>query len=340
MNTKEYLKYLLNAKEWTPDEKKWMLGYLDANDLSELEAVAAAEFNADLHQVKSILDRRLSENLLDKIHQQLQPAPVSGTPVVRWYRSRMAVAAAVVLLIGGAAFFFRDNLARLLYPVEMLQVAAGALERKRVDLPDGSIVSLEPGSSLEYPARFRDNKREINLQGEAFFEVTRQSGRPFVIHTPLIQTTVLGTSFTVQAHGEQEAKVVVITGRVKVEAPGASDQPGAIEVTVNQSAVYNKNTGKLEKREAANDARFYEHRHAGKFVYEGVPMESVIRDMERFYNAPIQLNGKVKDCSFYGSFYTSDDLEKALRLVSVTLNAKFKKDSVTNRYMITGGACH
>lgn len=339
MNTKEYLKYLLNAKDWTQEEKKWMLRYLDANDLSELEAVAAEEFNTDIHAVKNILDRKLSENILDKIHQQIQTPPVVHTPVVRWYRSKIA-AAAFIVLIAGTVYFFKDNLNSFFNPVEMLQVAAGTQERKKVQLPDGSAVVLEPGSTLEYPATFEGKERVVKLDGEAFFEVTKNPEHPFVIHTRFIHTTVLGTSFSVRAYGAQEAQVVVVTGRVKVQTAAQGKGSGEIEVTVNQSVVYNKTTGQLEKREAAEEALFYERRHNGKFIYDGVAMATVVKDMERFYNTSIVLNGNVKHCIFYGSFYTSDELEKALRFVTVTLNAKVKKDSLANRYIITGGACH
>jgi ferric-dicitrate binding protein FerR (iron transport regulator) len=339
VNTQEYLKYLLDTEEWTAEEKKWMLQYLEANDLSELESVAASAFNTDIHAVKNILDRRLSENMLSKIHQQIQVPPVFRAPVVRWYQSKIAVAVLLVL-ITGTGYYFKDAIGGFLNPVEMLQVTAGKNERKMVQLPDGSSVNLEPGSTLGYPREFKGKERAINLDGEAFFEVTRNAEHPFVIRTRLIHTTVLGTSFSVQAYGAQEAKVVVVTGRVKVQTTEQGVEPGEVEVTVNQAAVYNRATGQLEKRDAADDARFYAQRHSGKFIYSEIAVATVIKDMERFYNTPIVLKGDVKDCLFNGSVYTSDDLEKALRLVTETLNAKLKKDSSANSYIITGGACH
>jgi ferric-dicitrate binding protein FerR (iron transport regulator) len=264
---------------------------------------------------------------------------VPRTPVVRWYRSKIAVAALIVL-IAGAGYFFKDAFNRFLNPVDMLQVTAGVNERKTVQLPDGSSVNLEPGSTLEYPEAFNGKERAVSLNGEAFFEVTKNAEHPFVIHTRLIHTTVLGTSFSVQARGEQEAKVVVVTGRVKVQTTEVSSKSSEVEVTVNQSAVYNMATGQLEKREAVDEARYYAQRRNGKFIYSGIAMAAVIKDMEQFYNASIVLKGDVKDCLFYGSVYTSDELEKALRFVTETLNAKVNKDSSTNRYIITGGACH
>lgn len=339
MNTQEYLKYLLSTTEWTPEEKKWMLRYLEGNDLSELETVAAAEFNADIDTVKGILDRRLSENILTKIHQQIEAPLATPVPVVRWYRSRIAVAVLIVLL-AGAGYYFKDNLDQVFNPVTLLEVVAAAGERKTLQLPDSSQITLEPGSKIVYPEKFNGKRRAVTLDGEAFFEITKDAAHPFVISTRFINTTVLGTSFSVQAYGSQEAKVVVVTGRVRVQTTSEGNKQSEMEIVPDQGVVYNKTTGELEKREAAADARFYAQRHNGKFIYNGIPMASVVKDMERFYKVSISLKGDVKNCLFNGSVYTSDELDKALLFVTESLNAKVRKDSSANSYIITGGACH
>lgn len=339
MNTQEYLKYLLSTTEWTPEERKWMLRYLEGNDLSELETVAAVEFNADIDTVKGILDRKLSENILTKIHQQIEPPSETRIPAVPWYRSRIAVAVLIVLL-AGTGYYFKDNLDQVFNPVALLEVAVAVGERKTILLPDSSQVTLEPGSKMEYPEKFNGKSRTVKLDGEAFFEITKDAAHPFIISTRFINTTVLGTSFSVQAYGSQEAKVVVVTGRVRVQTTPEGNKQSEIEIVPGQGAVYNKATGELEKREATEDARFYAQRHNGKFIYNGIPMASVVKDMERFYKVSISLKGDVKNCLFNGSVYTSDELDKALLFLTESLNAKVKKDSSSNNYIITGGACH
>ncbi|HEU4554863.1 MAG TPA: FecR family protein, partial [Chitinophaga sp.] len=253
-NRKEYLRHLLHTDEWTIAEKEWMLQYLDENDLSELEALAAEEFNADLETVKHILDRKASESLLERIHRDMDiPAPALLQPKRRTatvYMLRAAVAAAI-LLIAGIGYYTVTRQA-----VKPL-VAATGNERKTIKLPDGSLVSLEPGSSLEYPEQFNKDTREVRLKGEAFFEVAHNDKQPFVIHSPLINTTVLATSFNIEAKDAGAARVVVVTGRVQVEAneqSGGKEQ--AMIVTANKSAVYSKATDRLQMQDAEDDARF------------------------------------------------------------------------------------
>lgn len=332
-NRKEYLRHLLHTEEWTIAEREWMLQYLDGNDLSELEEIAAEEFDADLISVKHTLDRKLSEKLLSRIHKDMLIPAVSRGKRIRIYSLRIAAAAAV-LLAAGIGYY------RLTRQAPPQQIVASAKERKTVTLPDGSLVSLEPGSTLQYPEQFSERTREVNLSGEAFFEVAHNEKQPFVIHSSLINTTVLATSFNIEARDAKEARVVVVTGRVQVLAKGetASNEQAMI-ITANKSAVYNKATDQLEVKDATDDARFYAQKRSGKFIYKGVPLGKVVNDLERYYNTTIETEKRIRACAFNGDFDGNDDLDKALTLIAISLNANIHKDSSTNSYRITGGSC-
>ena len=332
-NRKEYLRHLLHTEEWTITEREWMLQYLDGNDLSELEEIAAEEFDADLISVKHTLDRKLSEKLLSRIHKDMPIPAVSKGKSIRVYSLRIAAAAAVLLAAGIGYYRFTRQ-------APPQQIVASAKERKTVTLPDGSLVSLEPGSTLQYPQQFSGQTREVNLSGEAFFEVAHNEKQPFVIHSSLINTTVLATSFNIEARDAKEARVVVVTGRVQVLAKGetASNEQAMI-ITANKSAVYNKATDQLEVKDATDDARFYAQKRSGKFIYKGVPLEKVVNDLERYYNTTIETEKRIRSCVFNGDFDGDDDLDKALTLIAISLNANIHKDSSTNSYSITGGSC-
>lgn len=99
-NRKEYLKQLLHKEEWTAPEQEWMMEYLDTNDFSELEMVAAEYFNADLLTAKHILDKRLSDRMLNDIHQRIGVGDSSFKGVFRLFRQKIAIAAAILLLAG------------------------------------------------------------------------------------------------------------------------------------------------------------------------------------------------------------------------------------------------
>lgn len=336
--TQEYLKYLLNREQWTIEEKEWILNYLEGNDLTDLEAVAAGEFHTDLVDIKRRLDRKISEDILQKIHQRIQPVqpmePVfERRPRFGWIKW---AAAAIIIIIAGAAYFLTNRSGG----VEYNQLASTvAHEWKMVRLPDGSMVNLQPQSSLRYPGRFNGNTREVKLTGEAFFEVAKDAQHPFIVHTDLLNTTVLGTSFNVEAQGAEKVSVVVVNGTVKVATAGEGKEQEEVVLHKNQGVDYDRGINKLEVKDASADALYIEQRSNGKFEYNGESIKKVIADMQRFYNTSITLRDELQRCVFFGRINTSDDLDKALRLISVTLGATVTRDSTAGNYIISGGSC-
>jgi ferric-dicitrate binding protein FerR (iron transport regulator) len=102
--------------------------------------------------------------------------------------------------------------------------------RSKITLSDGSVITLGPDSRITYPSSFSEHSREITLEGEAFFEVSKDPNRSFIVHTGDIQTRVLGTSFKVEAFPGQPLSVAVATGQVRVDQFGQGKmlQPLAI----------------------------------------------------------------------------------------------------------------
>lgn len=116
-------------------------------------------------------------------------------------------------------------------------------------LPDSSSVVLLSGSILSYPARFEANVREVQLKGEAFFEITKHADQPFFVHTRTITTRVVGTSFNVRAYDhEPDVDVTVKTGKVSVYPTNKNRiivPENAVLLLPDQHIIYNKTAGKM-----------------------------------------------------------------------------------------------
>lgn len=122
-----------------------------------------------------------------------------------------SIAASILVAVG--AFFFS------LVDVgpKVIQVSTNHGEKKEVRLPDGTVVTLNSGSSLSYPEQFKNDTREIALVGEAFFDVHRDTLKPFIIETGKLRTRVLGTSFNINAFQDSDSiRVSVVEGKVMV----------------------------------------------------------------------------------------------------------------------------
>ncbi|RFM36556.1 FecR family protein [Chitinophaga silvisoli] len=331
-NRKEYLKHLLHNRDWTQEDRAWLLQYLDEKDLTELQELAAEEFNADLFTAEPVLAREDSERILRNIHQRITAKP-QLQPIVRrlWWK---VAAAAMLVLAAGIGYYEVSH-----PPVKELIVLSG-MQRKQVTLPDGSKVFMEPRSSLKYKGDYGKAKREVVLSGEALFDVQHDNAHPFVVASPLINTRVLGTSFNIEARDPREAKVVVLTGMVQVQAIDGNSKDGQeVILTANKRAVYNKTTDQLQMSEASDDARFYLQKQQGRFMYDGTELMKVVNDLQRYYNINVTVDKRLQHCAFYGDFNTIDEPEKALNVIALSLNARIKKDSTGNGFTISGGSC-
>lgn len=107
---------------------------------------------------------------------------------------------------------------------ERLVVDVPQGEKLTVALPDGSKVYLHAGSRLKFPSRFTDKERVVELTGEAYFVVARDPDKPFVVNTPTMQTTVLGTEFNIVADGTDLDNVVLVSGSVEIKAAGTQQR--------------------------------------------------------------------------------------------------------------------
>jgi transmembrane sensor len=331
----EYLKYLLTQKKLTSEEEEWLLNYLNDQDISDIQKIAAEDFETDITYMKKSLDRKQSEQILEKIHDRMYiPAP-TFSQTIRLHRLKIAIAALVIIIAGLGYWSIEKGV--LLAPAEKEIVTTG--KRKTVKLPDGTLITLEPNSRLTYPNRFTGSTREVHLTGEGYFEVKPNHEKPFIVYTPYVIATVLGTSFNVEAYANGIARVVVTTGRVKVQTVNASNELQAVIINANQSVAYNITINEIEKRNAPDEAVYYKQRRSGRFSYAGVPVAKVIKEMERYYHTSVSLEGNMSGCAFYGYFQVNDNVDRALSLVALALNATVKKRSDNKEYLIAGGNC-
>jgi transmembrane sensor len=140
----------------------------------------------------------------------------------------LKIAASIAFLAVLAAAYFYLNNSRKEIPVEQnwqeLNTAAG--ERYELILPDKSKIVVNGCSRVTYPLRFRDNKREVYINGEAYFEISKDSSKPFLVHADNITTKVLGTKFNVSTFTDKNIEVALVEGSVKIinEAAGVNNE--------------------------------------------------------------------------------------------------------------------
>ncbi len=201
--------------------------------------------------------------------------------------------------------------------IAMLESKNPMGQRSKIVLPDSSTVYLAGGSKLIYPERFSAGKREVSLQGEAFFEITKNPKRPFIIRTGNVQTRVLGTSFLINAFKGQPIKVEVATGKVRVDRILPQGAKSLAVLIPGQSLQWDDKNIMLGNV-AVDDLKEWKN---GRLVFNGATFQEITTVLERYYNVKV----------------TFKDSVKAARHITITLTANVPINQIMDVLAGTGG---
>lgn len=190
----------------------------------------------------------------------------------------------------------------------------------QIILPDGSKVWLNAASSLKFPTVFSGKDRYVELKGEAYFEVTKNKSLPFIVKSSDQLIEVLGTHFDVNNYPEEpQAKTTLLEGRVK-----ASSGKGAIYLDPGQQAVVSKadSSGNIKVLRGIDTEESIAWKN-GNFQFDNAGIETVMRQMSRWYNVDIEYSGKIPGDHFSGSFSRNMNISQAFKLLEFS-GANFK----------------
>jgi ferric-dicitrate binding protein FerR (iron transport regulator) len=207
-------------------------------------------------------------------------------------------------------------------------------EIKMVTLPDGSKVWLNHDSRLAYQDDFNNEDRIVKLRGEAFFEVTKDASKPFVVKTSHAQVKVLGTSFNVQAfESTAETEVFVATGRVSFSS--LKNRGSDLKLKPGETGVLNKKNSVVISGEAENlNALAWKEK---RLVFRKSSLDDVLENVEQYFNVDIEVNNKnILPCRFTGS-YDHPTLDDIIEALSVSLNLTISRQG--DAYVLDGDGC-
>lgn len=196
-------------------------------------------------------------------------------------------------------------------------------ETYRIKLPDGTQVWLNAASALKYPASFAlQGTREVELTGEAYFEVAKDAERPFVVRSAGQHIQVLGTHFNVNSYtDEPSVRTTLVEGLVEVTSASQKLQlhPG------QQSSLTSNGRLKLQTVDTAPIIAWTNH----EFMFDGDDIESVMRKIARWYNVEVIFEGKKTTEKFGGGISRFDDVKQVLSLLEKTGGVHFRIDGKT-----------
>jgi len=236
----------------------------------------------------------------------------------------VAMFAAPLMLSIGVYYFTKsatiNNLASNIYTIE---TSNG--ERTRLTLPDGTRVLVAANSTFIYPAVFGEQSREVNLTGEAFFEVKHNAKQPFIVKSKEVSIKVLGTKFNVYAYpNEAYFEASLVEGKIQVFQN--TENTRIIELKPNDKVRFNYTNSTFEKSETNLTTETAWTR--GELYFQSENMLSIIPKLERYYGVKFHINGRIPEEALTASYHETD-VNEILRNLAVHYQFSYKKNGDT-----------
>ena len=242
------------------------------------------------------------------------------------YASLLKYAAILILAIfaGSAGYYLVTTISEEKQTI----VLAGEQTVNEIALPDGTIVSLNSSTKLEYPAKFNSDIREVTITGEAFFDVQPDPDKPFVINAGGMQVKVLGTSFNVRAYPEAESvEVVVETGLVQVTNRNGEVQATQATLMLNpgeKGILYNL-PGTLEK--SFNTNPNYIAWKTRNLIFNKTPLMEVVKYLEDIYHIDIQLENNELEKLVLTAHFERKPHDFILNVIQLTFGLELTREN-------------
>lgn len=289
------------------------------------------EFDADWQQAS---DRKDGKSIEMSSPEDPQISTTSAKPKLKylpdtrklvWFATRIAA----VLVVGFVlyALLFREQGS----PPQIEILAENTITV--TDLPDDTRITLNEGSRISHPKRFSDEERVVELEGEAFFEVSEDKEKPFLVQAHNAIIRVLGTSFNVRAvDSESDVSVTVEEGEVRLSD---YDDIAYVDLEKNEKGILNRHTGHIEKYEKAEGTEmFWKSR---TLIFRDTELSAVFKTLERLYSVELEVkNEKILSCLLTGKFQDME-ADEILEKIALSFNLTIHKNN--NIFEIYGEGC-
>lgn len=234
-----------------------------------------------------------------------------------WFRIAAVISFVIITSIVVREYVTSDILGRKGSVSQEVVKSNPSGQKSKVYLPDGTIVTLNSESSLTYMDDFSEG-RTVNLEGEAFFDVRKDTIRPFTVHSGRLSTTALGTSFNINSYDADHTEVVLVTGRIKVADSQTSEililDPGEMVSVVGTE-------DRFEKSEA--DILSHTYWKNGILHFNQTDIPAVISTLERWYGVRITTDGKIPKDKCTGTFERNEYLSNVLDILSHSVGFEY-----------------
>ncbi|WP_340105960.1 FecR family protein [Rhodohalobacter sp. 8-1] len=315
----------------TPAESEVVLEWFETSEGKQVlqEWIEAGRELMDRKDLRNAIPELDSDKLYISIQEEIKKKRKRYTLRRIDWLSYVVKAAAAVLVILTAALF---TISYEGYKVEQITVQEPVIfqtneeQHREITLNDGTIVRLNKNSEIILSVDFNKEKREIRLEGEAYFDVAHSSDKPFIINTGNSSIEVLGTSFNVRSDsGKENVQIAVVEGRVSFSSlKGDKPEKSSVILSKGQFGYLDvkENSIVVDKVPINN----YLAWKSGRFHFNELTLQQVCTQLYRLYNLNCSFeNQEIRNLRLTANF-SNESLKKTLSVIALSLGIEFKKN--------------
>lgn len=267
-------------------------------------------------ETSSVADARTQSDL-KRIKKQIEDVPRAKNVFLK-----LLPYAAVLVLFVATAVFVTYRLA-LLSPLEYTQLSVPYGKSEKVTLSDGTVVTVNAGSTLIYPEKFKGSTRTVFLLGKANFNIAKDPDKRFIVKTQYLDIEALGTKFIVQAYSDNRyTNTTLIEGSIRVNITTGNKESFVLKP--NSQLVYSHNKGEVSVVDV--DAVQLASWENGYLIFQGVGFEEIAHAIELKYNVEFDYDSYLLDeQSYYVKFTPDESLEDVLNVLTMLIDRSHYK---------------
>lgn len=317
------LKYL--KKEMTMEDQRKLAKWLESDKLNKKVLNKLERYWRGHQEDTEKAKIEIWDQLMERIDKDQQGSRHAGLQLIK---TMLRVAAILIVAFFLSLWMFEhSNKNKATEQIRYLEKISLYGQQINIQLPDGSKVKLNAGSKLIAPEKFVGSTREVELVGEAYFEIERDAERPFIVRSEGLDVEVLGTSFNIRAYPEEEdIQVAVNTGKVSVNGKG---QDKAMILIPEERVIYNKSLGTARK-DSFNPKAVFSWKD--KILYfEKANFDEISATLEKWYGVQFKVEKEIDNKKDFSGEFQNKSLELVLEGLSYIYDFEFeiKDDSVT-----------
>ena len=188
-----------------------------------------------------------------------------------------------------------------------------------ITLDDGTKVWVNAATEIYYPVKFVGKERRVWLEGEAYFEVTKDAAKPFIVEVNGMEIKVYGTQFNVNTRRDDQMQTTLVEGSVSVKPKGLAE----VRLKPNQQAVFNKLVGRVTVREV--DVLSYVAWQRGNYYFENKSIGEILDELSLWYDIQVFfMNNEVSNERFSGYLPRYEEIDELLSLIEKTSHVRFE----------------